>query len=423
MKDKKFTNWTKIGQKLDKNWTNGGEMNESDNFNPDDFYIAAEVRPKNHNAKSNIYVEYHVKSLDTGEWRRVRVRRFYKYKTYQERIAAAHAYCQAINEHLKAGMFKESIERGVKPTPVRLSLIDSINEVVKRKENTYKNKNSFITVKSMLNRFNAFLVKHHGENPSPRVADKGLAIAYMNELKKNKKLSNSSYNSNLAQLKSVFNQLVESDVIEKNPFLVINKLPSDNKSFKVYSQQELTKVASLILEEDYGLYIMLHFIGYAFLRPIEAMRLKVGDIDRHKNLIMLGGESIKTSKRISIPIIQSFRPKLYDFIDAYPKGYYVFGGNMTPAKEAGNRQLATKRFTRIRKRAGLSDDFKLYGLRHTFISDLYNSFLSETGEKESAMRALMNITRHSTLAALESYLREIGAVTPDDYSSRYTLKI
>ena len=60
-------------------------------------------------------------------------------------------------------------------------------------------------------------------------------------------------------------------------------------------------------------------------------------------------------------------------------------------------------------------DYGLYSFRHTFITKLYRE-ICKTSSPFEAKSKLMLITGHSSMTALEKYLRDIDAELPADYS-------
>ena len=60
-------------------------------------------------------------------------------------------------------------------------------------------------------------------------------------------------------------------------------------------------------------------------------------------------------------------------------------------------------------------DLKMYNFRHTIISEIYSKLVSEHGERRS-VQLLMEMTGHSSEAALNHYLQKIDAHLPSDFS-------
>lgn len=57
----------------------------------------------------------------------------------------------------------------------------------------------------------------------------------------------------------------------------------------------------------------------------------------------------------------------------------------------------------------------MYSFRHTFITKLYRELPKNHSQFETKS-TLMLITGHSTMTALDKYLRDIDAELPEDYS-------
>ena len=58
----------------------------------------------------------------------------------------------------------------------------------------------------------------------------------------------------------------------------------------------------------------------------------------------------------------------------------------------------------------------MYSFRHTFITKLYREMRKTSSQFETKSK-LMLVTGHSTMTALEKYLRDIDAELPEDYSN------
>ncbi|CAM4179092.1 Integrase [Flavobacterium jumunjinense] len=102
------------------------------------------------------------------------------------------------------------------------------------------------------------------------------------------------------------------------------------------------------------------------------------------------------------------------------QNYFLFTpnkiGDTWDTKETNKRDYFSKRFNDVvKKPLGLGKDYGLYSFRHTYITKLYNELAKDSTPFEAKSK-LMLITGHSTMTALDKYLRDIDAVLPDDYS-------
>lgn len=130
---------------------------------------------------------------------------------------------------------------------------------------------------------------------------------------------------------------------------------------------------------------------------------------------------VKTkNKPVKIKIIpEILLNDLPDLSNKNPKSF-LFGryeiGEEWLAEETNKRNEFSKRFKVIKDHFKLGEEFGMYSFRHTFITKLYRKFREKMSQYE-AKSTLMPITGHSTMLALEKYLRDIDAELPEDYSN------
>ncbi|WP_235843222.1 site-specific integrase [Maribacter hydrothermalis] len=81
------------------------------------------------------------------------------------------------------------------------------------------------------------------------------------------------------------------------------------------------------------------------------------------------------------------------------------------------RDYFSKRFRKIvKEHFKLGIDYGLYSFRHTYITKVYRALMKDSSPFEAKSK-LMLITGHSSMTALEKYLRDIDAELPEDYST------
>ena len=165
-------------------------------------------------------------------------------------------------------------------------------------------------------------------------------------------------------------------------------------------------------EHDELLLLYIKFVAYNFLRPIEVCRLRVGDLD-----IKNGTLSFKSKHSpLKTKIIPEILIKEIPDLSGMDKNSFLFTtegiGKHWEAKLESRRRRYTKL---IKKEFDLDRDYTLYSFRHTFVTKLFNEFI-KTMTPFQAKSKLMMITDHTTMVALEKYLRNLDAHLPEDYS-------
>jgi len=91
-------------------------------------------------------------------------------------------------------------------------------------------------------------------------------------------------------------------------------------------------------------------------------------------------------------------------------------GGVWESELSNKRDYFSKRFKRVVKDPfKLGADYGLYSFRHTYITKLYRELVKGSSPFEAKSK-LMQITGHSSMKALEKYLRDIDAEFPEDYS-------
>ncbi len=241
-----------------------------------------------------------------------------------------------------------------------------------------------------------------------------MIVEFLGDIEKSK-LSTRTRNNALAGLSSAFNHMIDMELMETNPAKRIKKLKTNPTLHKIYTKEQALAKANQAEQINPNFLLLLRLIAYQFLRPITINRMKVDWIDTDRDLIWIHGSQVKKGKTEVIPLLDPVKEDLYRLIKGAPKDYYVFGPGFKPSPAMANQWYYSKKFKRIKDELGLDKEHTMYGLRHTFITEIFKSLL-KTENKETALTTLQEITRHSTRSALLSYLREVGVVLPKDYS-------
>jgi integrase len=228
--------------------------------------------------------------------------------------------------------------------------------------------------------------------------------------------SSRNRNNNRLNLSSLMQTLEDNEIITSNPIKkipVLRSIPTRNQTYSIAEQE---KIFTYLEKEDPILLLYIKFISYNLLRPIEVCRLKIKDFDLKNNTIQFKAKNSPLKTKLIPEILLKELP---DLSKLNPENYLftpVKIGGTWDATENNRRDYFSKRFkTVVKEHFKLDKNHTLYSFRHTFITKLYRA-LAENSSPHAAKSELMGITGHSTMMALEKYLRDIDAELPKDYS-------
>jgi len=274
---------------------------------------------------------------------------------------------------------------------------------------------SYPKFKSKINQFQKWLVKNNFKlEDEIKDVTKKTVTTYLNDVL----LSSSSRNRNNARtdINSLFQLLEDNDIIPENFVVKINVLKSKPKRNKSYTPELEKTILEYLEKKEPILNLFVQFICFNFLRPIEICRLKVKDIDVNDKKVYLKAKNKLVKTKIIPDILVAKLPNL----ESLEPNSYLFTPNKIggewEASESSRRDYFTKHFKKVKDNFGLGVDYGLYSFRHTFITKLYKDF-RKTLTAFEAKSKLKGITGHSTMEALEMYLRDLDAELPEDYSS------
>ena len=266
-----------------------------------------------------------------------------------------------------------------------------------------------------INRFLKYLAKHHPQIKTIDQLNKKVVLDYLNDILINSSPRNR--NNHRLILGSIMQTLEENEVMPLNYIKNIKVLKSIPERNKTYSLEMENKIFDYLETEDPILLLYIKFISYNYLRPIEVCRLTIGDINLENNTISFKAKNSPSKTKIIPEILLEEIPDLAQL----DKSHLLF----TPDKIGGEwattltnrRDYFSKRFKRIVKsHFNLNKDYGLYSFRHTSITKLYRMLLKNASPFEAKSK-LMLITGHTSMLALEKYLRDIDAELPEDYSN------
>lgn len=243
---------------------------------------------------------------------------------------------------------------------------------------------------------------------------KNMVVQFLNGvLQRTSARSRNNYRIDLSSLFQVLedNEIINTNLIKKIP--VLKAIPERNKT---YTNEVQEAIFTYLEKEDPILLLYIKFISYNFLRPIEVNRLNVGDLNLKEKTIQFKAKNSPLKTKIIPNILIEDLPDLSKLEKSNPLFTPNEYGQKWDTTIENRRDYFSKRFKKVVKdHFNLGKDYGLYSFRHTYITKLYRELAKNATPNETKSR-LMLITGHSTMVALEKYLRDIDAELPEDYS-------
>ncbi|WP_445748946.1 tyrosine-type recombinase/integrase [Polaribacter sp.] len=395
----------------------------------------------NGDLKKRWYIYFSFRDVNSGKLKRVTP--FYgnanKYKTKEERLSVLVTYRKVLLKLLKQGfnpyvdnselylqMYskesrKETQFLGLKESNIPIThaekplmtLKEAFDFGLKQKEKLI----NATTKRSYDNRVKIFLEwlqEKHQELKTIDSLNKQVVFEFLNDvLYKTSARNRNNYRTDLSSILQVLedNDIIVFNFIKKIP--VLKSIPERNKTYTNKTQEE---IFNYLEKKDPILLLYIKFISYNFLRPIEVSRLTIGDINLNEKTIQFKAKNSPLKTKIIPEILWDDLPDL----SKISKDLALFTpnqiGGVWETEVSNRRDYFSKRFKKVVKdHFELGNDYGLYSFRHTYITKLYRSLMKNSSPFEAKSK-LMLITGHSSMIALEKYLRDIDAELPADYS-------
>jgi len=398
--------------------------------------------PKIYTAKGDLtkrwYIYFSFREPTSGKLKRITP--FYsninKFKTKEERMSVLVTYRKVLLRLLKQGynpfidnsaLYQElnikksapdqkelsSTNSKAKIETPKMTLAEAFEFGIKRKEKLlsattkrgYENK---------IRNFQKWVKENHPEIKTIDALDKKIVMSFLNDVLD--KTSARNRNNFRTDLSSIIQVLVDNEIIAHNfikKIAILKSIPKRNKTYTLETQE---KIFNYLEEKDSILLLYIKFICYGLLRPIEVCRLRVKDININTKTIQFKAKNSPLKTKIIPEILWKSLPDL----KVLKKEALLFTpdqiGGLWEAELGNRRDYFTKRFKRVVKdHFDLGTDYGLYSFRHTYITKLYRALMKGSSPFEAKSK-LMLITGHSSMTALEKYLRDIDAELPADYS-------
>ncbi|MBR9846861.1 MAG: tyrosine-type recombinase/integrase [Algicola sp.] len=393
--------------------------------------------PKIYDANGDLskrwYVYFSYLNPKTGKLQRMKniYGRTNRYKTKEARYSILMVYKKRLTKLLKEGyspfannteLHKSKFEvNSVKKnnvvltdnTNVNISLEEAIESALKLKTNVV-NSRTYIDYQSRCNTFVNWLKEQGIDISDVNELPKKSVIDFLNSIQL--RTSPRNRNNYRTCLSSIFQTMEDNELIAKNFIKNISQLKTNPKRNKTYSLKQQEEIFEYLKTKDPILLLYIKFISYNLLRPIEVCRLRIKDIDLDNGTLQFKAKNKALKTKIIPEILIEELPNLSELDSNFLLFTPDVIGGVWDAELTNRRDYFSKRFkTVVKDHFGLDKNYGLYSFRHTFITKLYRAMVKKSSPF-AAKSNLMQITGHTTMTALEKYLRDIDAELPNDYS-------
>lgn len=359
-------------------------------------YKRARLNDRNNDLNKNWYVEYQFLHPETKEWTRFRTWISNKLKTGTARREKATLIINNLNAWLKGGGNPFSIEN------VRSKLIKDELEYVLELKKVNCRRRTYHTYNHVMKLFFEFLNHKKLEKLTIDEMNSGIAQEFMDWIKMVHGVQNRTHNYYLSDISILFNEMVNRNHIEINPFRKIKKLQVEETSVVAFSNEELKLVKTKLKEDDKVLYCIAGLIFNCALRPAEIVRLKIEDLFLEDGMIHISGSQSKNKKSCWVNILNEeylevLRSSNYD---SYPNDYFIFSRHLKP----GDKEVAPTRIAERWRKWANDNNIKrnIYDLKHTAAGMAIDNGVP--------IRDLQLHFRHSELGITEKYLQRFRRV-------------
>ena len=359
--------------------------------------------------KTQWYVRWYYRHPGTGKM--TRQLNYYghtnSFHTYKERISVLKALRASLENLLASGFNPYSVKNN--DIDSKSNAFDAIDYAMGIKKNHMKH-SSFVRFTSDINKFKDYLKANGYDVRFISSINKKTVTNYLNGVIP--EVSTRSRNNYKTNIGSLWQILEDEGVIERNFIKSISMLKSKPNRNKTYTDAQVEELFRYMETNTPQLLLFVKFVSYGFLRPLEVCRLTHNSFNWKDSTLTVKTKQ-EESKTKTIPsILLKEIPKGGTGFLFTKDGYW---GEWDISEDA-KRGHFSREFRKVKDVFGLGEDFGVYSFRHAFVSKLYRSLRSEGLSPFEVKSKMLLITGHSTISALEKYLRSINAEISKDYS-------
>jgi hypothetical protein len=222
----------------------------------------------------------------------------------------------------------------------------------------------------------------------------------MGKVVKDRKWKPGTVNHHWEYANTLFRWLYAEDYVAKNPLEgKIEKIKTTTTLHKWFDRIIAKQVKPEIRKVE-PLYRACQFIYWVMIRSNkELMNIKVGDIDFDLHQIRFRKEWTKNDSDQNRDYPDELARAINDMgLRKLPKHYYIFGKQGLPSPYQCDKNWFSRRWDKVREKCKLSNDYTMYGWKHTRI--VHMMMLGKSSYEIS------HAARHSNTKTTEDYKKD-----------------
>lgn len=206
--------------------------------------------------------------------------------------------------------------------------------------------------------------------------------------------------------------MVEKGYVKSRPSDGISPISKRlyKKERTVIPVESVAKITDYCKMYDRHFLLACYLLYYCFIRPVEMVRLKIGDFNLKAGTITIPAECSKNKKKQTVTVPKKVLKYALELgIFSEPIQYYIFSDRLIPGRYGIDTKIFRDHWGKLRKPLGLQKEWKFYSLKDTGITEMLKSKTVQTIE-------VRDQARHSSLSITDIYADHSEQMNPDIYN-------
>ncbi|MDE7180293.1 MAG: tyrosine-type recombinase/integrase [Muribaculaceae bacterium] len=172
----------------------------------------------------------------------------------------------------------------------------------------------------------------------------------------------------------------------------------------------VAKINGYCIVHDRHFLLACYLLYYCFIRPVEMVRLRIGDFNIKAGTITIPAECSKNKKKQTVTVPKKVMKYALELgIFSAPVQDFIFSDGLTPGSNEINPKIFRDHWGKLRNVLGFRKEWKFYSLKDTGITEMLKSKNVQTIE-------VRDQARHSSLSITDIYTDHSDEMNPEIYN-------